>query len=344
MTPDVDAELERIRRERKAREAGNGKANGHTSNGKGTAPPHSVRMATADDIAGMTFEPIKYVVPTVLVEGLTLFAGKPKIGKSWLVLHAALAIAHGGFTLGQIHCVEGDVLYCALEDGLRRLQSRMSKLGFGEGTKRLTFCYEMPRLMAGGLAVIRQWISGHPAARLIIIDTLAMVRELKKREESTYDADYQAMLELRKLATEFGLAIVVIHHLRKADSDDAFDTISGTLGLTGAPDSILILKRDDTGNVILHGKGRDLVEIEKAAIFDRESCLWRIEGEAAEVRRSTERAAVLAAIDEAGLPIGPSDIAAATGMRPNNVRRLLGKLLKDGLVEKERYGQYRRKV
>ena len=74
------------------------------------------------------FEPIKYVVPGVIVEGLTLFAGKPKIGKSWLLLHAAIAVARGGFTLGDIHCDEGDVLYCALEDNLRRLKSRMAKL------------------------------------------------------------------------------------------------------------------------------------------------------------------------------------------------------------------------
>ena len=77
----------------------------------------------------MTFEPIKYVVPdAVIVEGLTLFAGKPKIGKSWLMLHAAFAVATGGFTLGEIHCPAGDVLYCAMEDSLRRLQSRLKKL------------------------------------------------------------------------------------------------------------------------------------------------------------------------------------------------------------------------
>jgi hypothetical protein len=306
--------------------------------------PQLVRMAGADDIANMTFTPIKYVVPSILVEGLTLFAGKPKIGKSWLVLHAAMAVASGGFTLGTTHCNEGDVLYCALEDGLRRLQSRMAKLG-GGAMRRLTFCYEMPRLSIGGLAAIREWVISHPEARLVIIDTLAMVREAKKKDETTYDADYQAVLELRKLASEFGIAIVVIHHLRKADSDDAFDTVSGTLGLTGAPDSILILKRDGTGKFVLHGKGRDLVEIEKAMMFDRDACLWRIEGDAAEVRVSTERSAVLDAINEAGAPIGPSDIAAATGMRAGNVRRLLGKLVKDGLIEKaERYGRYRRKV
>ena len=51
----------------------------------------------------MTFAPIKYVVPSVIVEGLSILAGKPKLGKSWLMLHAAIAVARGGFTLGSIH-------------------------------------------------------------------------------------------------------------------------------------------------------------------------------------------------------------------------------------------------
>jgi DNA-binding transcriptional ArsR family regulator len=308
-------------------------------------PQESTRMACAEDIATMSFDPIKYVVPEIFIEGLTLFAGKPKIGKSWLLLHAALAVARGGFTLGTVHCVEGDVLYCALEDSLRRLKARMTKLaGTQQWPKRLTFCYEMPRLSVGGLEAIREWIAAHPEARLVIVDTLAMVRESRKREDTTYDADYQAVLELRKLANEFSLAIVVVHHLRKAEADDAFDTVSGTLGLTGAPDTILVLKRDAAGGLVLHGKGRDLVEIEKAMSFDRESCLWRIEGDAADVRRSTERNAVLEAIDEASEPIGPNDIAAAAGMRATNVRYLLGKLIKEGLIEKAGYGRYRRKV
>lgn len=320
------------------------KGNGHTkTNGKAPARPTGEAFH-ADRLEGMAFDPIKYVVPGLFVEGLTLFAGKPKTGKSWLLLHAAIAVANGGYTLGEIHCKQGDVLYCALEDSKRRLKSRMTKLTVPGWPKRLSFRCEMPRLAVGGFDVIRSWIVAQPEPRLVIIDTLAMVRAPKQRDESSYDSDYAAVHELRALATETGVAIVVVHHLRKADSDDAFDTVSGTLGLTGAPDSILILKRDSAGNVTLHGKGRDLVEIEKAATFDRESCLWRIDGDAAEIRRSTERSAVLDAIDDAGEPIGPSDIAAAAGMRAGNVRRLLGKLAKEGLIEKERYGQYRRKV
>src|SRR2546430_3880493 len=111
------------------------------------------QAACAEGLQAMTFAPIKYVVPGIIVEGLTLFAGKPKIGKSWLLLHAAIAVARGGFTLGDVHCQEGDVLYCALEDNKRRLQSRMTKL-LGTSTTwppRLCFACEMPRLTEGGL-------------------------------------------------------------------------------------------------------------------------------------------------------------------------------------------------
>jgi DNA-binding transcriptional ArsR family regulator len=252
-------------------------------------------------------------------------------------------VAKGGFTLGDLHCIEGDVLYCALEDNQRRLQSRMTKL-MGISQKwpaRLFYHCELPRLTEGGLDAIRAWIVSKPNPRLVIIDTLAMVRATRKREETNYESDYMAVLELRALANEFGIAIVLVHHLRKADSDDAYDTVSGTLGLTGAPDSILVLKRDSSGSMVLHGRGRDLIEIEKAMTFDAETCLWRIAGDAAAVRRSHERNAILDAIRDAKEPIGPNDIASVAGMRAGNVRFLLTKLVKEGLIEKAGYGRYR---
>jgi AAA domain len=305
-----------------------------------------VKISSAEDLQAMTFNPIKYVVPGILVEGVTLLAGKPKIGKSWLLLHAALAVARGGFTLGEIHCKEGDVLYCALEDNERRLQSRMTKLlNASQGwPKRFHYCCELPRLGDGGADHIRNWIMSVPEPRLVVIDTLAMVRALKKIDESNYQSDYLALLELRELANEFGIAIPVSHHLRKQESDDPYDTISGTLGLTGAVDSILVLKRDSYGGYVLHGKGRDLIEVEKAMTFDRDACLWRVEGEAAPIRRSAERTAILDAIDEAGEPVGPNDIAGTTGMKATNVRFLLGKLVKEGVIEKVARGKYRRKM
>lgn len=304
--------------------------------------PASVLLS--EDIMNKHFEPIKYVVPGLVVEGLTLLAGKPKVGKSWLMLHAAVAVARGGFTLGEIKCGEGDALYCALEDNQRRMQSRCRKL-FGHdcrGWPRLRFCFEMPRLAEGGLNLIRQWVEAVEHPRLVVIDTLAMVRSPRRKDQTPYDADYAAVQDLRTLANRHGIAVVVIHHLRKAEGDDAFDTVSGTLGLTGAPDTILVLKRDTSGAFVIHGRGRDLVEVERAMAFNQESCTWTMSEEpVSTLRIFSERRAILEAIEGESEPLGPSDIAVAAGMKTANVKMMLARMAKDGLIEKTARGKYR---
>jgi len=298
-----------------------------------------------EDLQLMIFPPIKYVVPSVIVEGLTILAGKPKLGKSWLLLHAAIAVARGGFTLGTIHCIEGDVLYCSLEDNQRRLQSRMTKLlgvipKWPKRFQYFTLSDDFPRLNNGGIDWLKAWIDSVPAPRLIVIDTFVTVRAPKKGNQPNYDADYESGKELQKLANERGVAIVIVYHLRKADADDAYDTVNATLGLTGVVDSVLILKRETSGGVTFFGRGRDLVEIEKALEFDQNACTWRIVGDAAAIRLTKEREKILDALEEAGTPIGPNEIAAATGMKAQNVRFLLKKMLKDGLIKNPSYGKY----
>jgi len=315
------------------------------SNPTRTKVPTPLTLASAEVLQTMTFPPIKYVVPGVIVEGLTLLAGKPKIGKSWLLLHAAIAVARGGFTLGDIHCIEGDVLYCALEDTLRRLQSRVTKLlGISQPwPKRLEFRCEMPRLTEGGLDVIKGWIEKSERPRLIIIDILARVRPPRKKDQQQYDADYDSVVGLRTLANEHGIAIVVVHHQRKMDADDPFDTISGTLGLTGVPDTVLVLKYDrgGSGTTVLHGRGRDLVEIEKALSFNKDKCMWTITGDVPDVRASAERKAVLTAMQEIGGEASVHAIAACAGLKQPNVRRMLARLAAQGIVHRSGRGKYK---
>jgi hypothetical protein len=320
----------------------NGPSGGQGADGDRASKPKRsiIPPQQAATLMTIEFPPIKFVVPGIIVQGVTLLAGKPKIGKSWLLLHAAIAVARGGFTLGELHCIEGDVLYCALEDGPARVKRRLQRLlGDAPCPERLFYYTKMPRLTEGGLDWLRAWIRSAPNPRLICIDTLVRVKSPKKRDEGSYEADYGSLQELCALASEFNVAIVVVHHLRKADADDPFDTISGTLGLTASPDSLLVLKRD-SGGFVLHGHGRDLPDIEKAVSFDRETHVWRIVGEAAAVRWSTERTTVFEAIKEAKEPVGPNDVAAVTGLRPVSVRKLLVKLLKEGAIERVKYGRY----
>jgi hypothetical protein len=305
------------------------------------APMALASTFTADALIAMMFEQIKFVVKDFIGEGLTLFAGKPKIGKSWLLLHVAHEVAIGGYTLGGLPCEQGDVLYCALEDNQRRLQRRMAKLfGNEEWPSNLTFACEMPKLANGGIRFIKGWIEKADKPRLVIIDTLAMVRSPARRDQSTYDADYAAVKELRDLAAEHGIAIIIVHHLRKADADDPFDTVSGTLGLTGCPDAIMIIWREGNG-VLLAAKGHDIEEVKKSVQFDAGTCTWNVIGDADAVRRSAERSAILKAFEEAnGEPLGPRQIAEAVGMKGVNVRQLMSKLKQEGIIKVSSYGKY----
>jgi AAA domain/IclR helix-turn-helix domain len=306
----------------------------------GKAPPE-IGMA-ADTLCAKQFDPLREVVPGYIVEGLTLFGGKPKTGKSWFMMHVALAKARGAFTLGDVYCAPADVLYCALEDNKRRLQRRLNKLLNGQpAPKRLRILSagEMPLLSQGGLDLIRSWIEQAELPKLIVIDVLAKVRDPRRKEQGLYDADYAAMQGLKAIADEYGIAIVVIHHLRKMDAEDPLDQLSGTTGLSGAADTVLVLNRTSTGT-ILHGRGRDIEDIEKAVQFDRGNCTWTVLGEASSVQYSGERAAILKVLREAKGPMSLADIAAASRMKANNTRQLLLKLVGDGVVERIDRGKY----
>jgi RecA-family ATPase len=100
-----------------------------------------------------------------------------------------------------------------------------------------------PRLNEGGLEAIESWIAMAENPRLLIVDTLATVRLIQSGRDNIYQADYGAMRDLHQIASKHRIAVVVIHHVRKADADDPFDTVSGSTGLTGAADATLILTR-----------------------------------------------------------------------------------------------------
>jgi hypothetical protein len=304
------------------------------------------RGVTAAALQVMTFPPVQWIVEGYVAEGLTLLAGKPKLGKSWLALDIALAVALGGVALGVRQCAKGAVLYAALEDTPRRLQDRLGKVHGAWSPDawpaNLTFWTygEMGRLDAGGLDQLRAWIAENPGARLIIIDTFAKVRSGPQGKEGAYDADYREVGSLKALADETGVAIILITHTRKMAADDRFDTVSGTLGITGAADTTLILAKDGQG-VTLSAIGRDVAEVEMAVEFGRDLFRWREIGEAAAVRRSDERGALLDALLEAGEPMNSKELASETGQTDVAVRRLLAKMFKAGEVRKAARGKYR---
>jgi hypothetical protein len=176
---------------------------------------------------------------------------------------------------------------------------------------------------------------------LVVIDVLAKVRNPVGNRQ-LYEADYAALADLTKLANELGLAIVVLHHTRKMAADDLMETVSGSFGVSGAVDTILVMANKPNG-AVLDIRGRDVESAELAIEFDKQTCRWRLLGDAAEVHVSSQRAKIIAALKEAGLAMTIPALMEETGMKRNPLDVLLGRMAKEGEIQRIEKGLYAHK-
>ncbi len=309
----------------------------------GRTPTNQTQPMTAAELMGLTFEPTRWVVPDVLPEGLSLLVGKPKKGKSWMALGLCEAVATGGVAFGTRRVEQGDTLYLALEDGYKRLQKRLKKvLNGAPAPDRMHLHTEWPRLDEGGAELLDEWLTEHPEARLVVIDTLAKIRQ-PPRGANVYTEDYAALEKLLPLAAKHGVAIIVVHHLRKMGAADPMDEISSSTGLTAGVDGFLILRRTPgSKGPTLFVDGRDIEEpTEYALHWNHNTATWTIEGDAEEVRLSKERADILLTLNRSPEPMTPKEVSdVMPGTTPGAIRKLLWAMLGDGQLLKDDRGRY----
>jgi hypothetical protein len=297
---------------------------------------------TAADIMAMDFPEPRWAVPGVFSEGVNLLAGPPKVGKSWMSLGLGVDVAVGGKAFGTIDVEAGPVLYLALEDTPRRLQTRIGKiLGGQPAPAALTLATACPPLPQGGDEAIAAWLDVNRDARMVIIDVFAKMRGASAPGMSAYDADYAAVGRAKKVADAYGVAIVLVHHVRKAGSDDFLSEVSGTNGLAGAADATLVLKRArNQGDGVLHVTGRDVDEAEYALTFDPGAGAWRmLDGPAEDHQVSETRAAILRWLRETPGST-PKAIAEGTGLGYETVKKTCQRMLTAGQLAADTRGRY----
>jgi len=221
----------------------------------------------------------KIIVENMLFQGLSVVASQPKIGKSWLSLDLAICIATGQEFLGN-KTEKGDCLYLALEDSYHRLKSRLNLiLGDQKAPDNLFISTLSNGLENGLLEQLNDFITLHSTTRLIIIDTLQKVRGTIKYNESAYSNDYKEVGKLKAFADQHNIAILLVHHLRKAkDKEDVFNQISGTNGIAGAADTMMVLSKVNRSSeeTMISITGRDVEYSEKLMIFDKECYRWKM--------------------------------------------------------------------
>jgi hypothetical protein len=275
----------------------------------------------------------RWAVSGIVAEGVTVLAGQPKVGKSWLGLGMAVSVAGGGRALGQIDVLRGPALYLALEDTGARLQD-------AEVPRDLHIWTDLPKPEHGD-ETIADWCDRYQSARLIVVDVLAKMRGPARPNVQQYDADYDTVSRVKALADERGVPVVLVHHTRKAASDDFLNEVSGTNGIAGAADGVLVLKRTrGTADGILHITGRDIDEAEHAMAFDPALGLWRmLAGPASDYTLGDTRLTLLRRLRADG-PATPKVIAEATGLDHELVKKTLVRMYDDDQLLRDGRGIY----
>lgn len=233
------------------------------------------RLETIDGETLMSrpLQPLNFVVDTLIFQGLHILAGSPKVGKSWLALWLAVTVAKGELVWG-MHVKQGTTLYLCLEDSQLRIQNRLFDVT-EEAPANVHFCTESQILGNGLTEQLEQFLREHPDTSLIIIDTLQMIRGANY--DNTYANDYRDLSALKQFADSHGIAILLIHHLRKEKADDVFNRISGTTAISGAVDSsfTLVEERRGSGKARLSCIGRD-IEYRELKLSRNADNVWEV--------------------------------------------------------------------
>lgn len=228
----------------------------------GGDPLSGYSISSAQELNSKTFPPTEWLIEPLLPRpSLTMLAGPPKVGKSWLCLFFALQVAEAGH----------EVIYIANEDNGRRLQSRLRVLSaFPPDGVHFIAGLECAKPLPKGEqahSFIRALKDRHPKMKCLVVDTLAAIRsqpseKSKKDDYALSEAEFSA---LRKLAHELDLAIVLVHHTRKASESDAspVETILGSQGIAATVETIMVMKQERASqNVGLYITGKDVEQQE----------------------------------------------------------------------------------
>lgn len=290
--------------------------------------PRKTRWTIAE-LYDTEFPEQKWIVPEIFTEGLTMLAGRPKVGKSWLALQIAAAVSTGGKVFNK-DILPGRVLYYALEDSPRRLKDRISKLQIPRDAK-ITILQETRPLQGRGYDDLGAEIMDGGYS-YVVLDTLT--RALPGVDQNEQRIISPIMAKLQTMAHEQNCCLLLIDHHRKPNgiNPDEIDDALGSTAKTAVCDEIAgIFKRQGVMGASFKATGRDIEPIDLRIMFDHETACWQLLGESSELEINDRESEILAALDEGGkLPL--MSLAKFTGQDKGNLYRRLADMVNRGVI------------
>lgn len=296
--------------------------------------PAEGKLWTAAELLSHSFPEPVWAVPNLIPAGMSILAGRPKLGKSWLALQIAIAAGSGGQVFGE-QVRRRNVLYLALEDSERRLQDRL-KQQLCPLDASITFKTQWPALIENGLDHLQGLIEKSEFS-LVIVDTLARWAAVRRADDEAMVV--QRLSDLQRYAGRRNMAILLVDHHRKAGASsvvDVIDDVMGATAKTGMADAALGLYRQrGQQGAELKLTGRDVLERDLAVHFDHSTMSWQLLGDAAGVRANTLQGEIIEALaDSFGGECTATDLARFLGKDRSNIRKEMVELAATGRLIK----------
>jgi hypothetical protein len=246
---------------------------------------------------------------------------------------------------------EGEVLYCAYEDNRKRIKRRFKKMGVKAEDKKPNFVYKSLGLTEGLEEQIEDWIKNTPNAQLVVIDTYyhALPQSNKKSFKERYEIDSKNLSGIHRIALDYNIAILIVHHTTKGKHDDSFNEISGSVGMQSIADTLWVITSDRKAkkNTILEIIGRD-IESDAFQIGLDVNCKWLNKGRPGENKESEDQKQIVKAIKELdqGHGVYPRGVVAHLKLTDKteigNLKKRMKRMLDNNeLMKGQKGGQYK---
>ncbi len=179
------------------------------------------------------FEKLNYLVEGLLtIPGVSILAGKPKIGKTTLLLDTMVNVIKGENVFERTSH-ETNILFITLENNLNHLKEYFSaKLG---SEKKDQIIFSVKPVYASDIEAIKETIKKHKIG-LVVIDTLA--KFLKCSDLNDYGKMTAEMDRLNQLAADANVHILTTHHTVKSTDSRGVSSVLGSTAVTASVDTI----------------------------------------------------------------------------------------------------------
>ena len=289
-------------------------------------------LITSDELLNLKLPPVKWAIKNLLPAGLSLLAGPPKIGKSYLLLTLAKDILKQG----------GSVFYFAGEDSRFLLQSRLRQLEIEPSDDLCLICGRDGSLAKPNEYLDRvEIILRAKEFDAVFLDNMEIVLPERTRQSDDYTFYYKHLPSWAEMAARYNAAIIMTHHTTKEVREDPFKSILGSQAIMGSCDSIFVMERSNQSNQFnLHSTGKFLVDTVHS--LKRDGAGFEFDGSALEANlRVTKGLHRLYELIKERPGIHQSEIVSILEQPKGNVSRDIRKLTQRGFIEGNTFEGYR---